>query len=463
MKKAILILLSAFNMTAYAFDIIPIGQENNSLYYKIGGANEYSLPPVSDTTTIRLDSSADLGLGNSCSQFNPALSIINSINNLKDTVDDLEQSIVTNATASLIQLPMYFLAQANPTAYNFFNNLLLAAHNQLRISTKSCEMVRDQIAKGQNPYQDWGMIAVNDQWKKHLSFVAMGNEDINQTKKTIDNHRGEDGLPWVQGANDGDNGVHAGGKSQPPIKAIADTAKAGYNTMLNRDLQSNDAAPEGELKHYFPNPKSASDWVTSVLGDHVITTCTDTTCKKQQGTVVGRGLLPWVTSCQNNNDNCVESIRTQLSNLITGNEAITKENLIKVSADGITISLEVISSIRHMDALQQRIIINKLAQEIAVQRVMDKAFIARNILSMGAQVPVIAANHPAQVIIHQAINNLDNDIRSLSFESEMKKKTISNTLTETLQFAHRQENAAAKQSPVSSSSQMMESGSLSQE
>lgn len=463
MKKIILIFMLNLNMTAYAFDIIPTGQENNSFYYKIGGANEFALPPVSDTTTIRLDSSANLGLGNSCTQFNPALSITNSINNLKDNMDNLEKSIIANATASLIQLPMYLLAQANPTAYNFFNNLLISAHDQLQISTKSCEMVRDQISKGQNPYQDWGMIAVNDQWKKHLSFVASGNEDINQTKKIIDNHRGDDGLPWVQGAYDRDSGVYAGGKGQPSIKVIADTVKAGYNAMLNRDLQNNDAAPEGELKHYFPTPKSASDWITSVLGDQVITTCTDTTCKKQQGSVVGRGLLPWVTSCQNNHDHCVENIRTKLANLVTGNESVTKDNIMKVSADGMAVSPEIIASIRNMDVMQQKMIINKLAQEIAVQRVIDKAFIARNILSMGAQVPVISANQPAQAVIHHAINNLDNDIRSLSFESDIKKKMISHTLSETLQFSHYQENATAKLPPVSSPSKLMESGSLHQE
>lgn len=450
-------------MTAYA-EVIPIGNESNDLYYRVGGGIDFALPPVSDTTTIRLDSDADLGLGNSCSAFNPALSIRNSINDLKDSIDNLEQSIVASATGSLIQLPMYFLAQANPTAYNLLNNGLLSAHHQLDISVKSCETIKNEIANGQNPYQDWGTISVNDQWKKHLSFVSSGNEDINQTKKEIGIHNGEDGLPWVQGKKDNDSSTHAGGKNQPPIHVIADTVKAGYNTLLNRDLQSEDNAPNTSsntaLIHEFPNPKSAVTWITNVVGDQIITTCTDNSCKKSQSSFVGHGLLPWVTSCQFNEENCADTIRNKLGQLVNGNETISKDTLKKVSADGIIISPDVIATIRQMDAAQQVIIINKLSLEVAMQRAIDKAFIAKNILETGKQIPVISSNHPAQISINQAITNLDNDIRSLAFEGEIRKQAMSNTLSEVMKYGNQQEHNAMRVSPASSSSPLMENGAL---
>jgi integrating conjugative element protein (TIGR03755 family) len=466
-RKTLSFLLFILSLNASASDIIPIGNGNNKFYYKIGGGSDFALPPVSDTTTVRLDASANLGMGNSCGAFNPALSITNTINDLKDSADNLEQSIVASATGSLVQLPMYLLAQANPTAYNLLNNTLLSAHKKLEISTKSCEIIKDQIANGQNPYQDWGTIAVNDQWKKHLSLVSSGNEDINYTKKDIDAHTGDDGVPWVQGKNDSDAGIHAGGKSQPSIHVIADTVKAGYNAMLNRDLQSEDDAPDNasnnELRHFFTNPKSAINWTTNVIGDQVITTCNNDSCKKQQGSLVGHGLLPWVTSCKDNKDDCADTIRDDIGRLVTGSQAITKDNLSKVSADGIAISPDVIASIRGMDATQQKILINKLSQEIAVQRVMDKAFVAKNILSMGSQVPVIAANHPAQVVIVRSIANLDNDIRSLAFESEMRKKTVSDTLAQTMNYADQQQQNAMRMAPVSSASPLMEDGAIPKE
>ena len=464
MKRILLSTIILLSTHAIA-GVIPIGNDNNNFYYRVGGGSDFVLPPVSDTTTIRLDSDADLGMGNSCSAFNPALSIRNSINDLKDSIDNLEQSIVASASGSLIQLPMYFLAQANPTAYNLLNNALLSAHKQLDISIKSCEVIKDQIANGQNPYQDWGTISVNDQWKRHLTFVSSGSEDINQTKKTIDIHKGEDGLPWVQGKKETDSGIHAGGKGQPPVHVISDTVKAGYNTLLNRDLQSEENAPDtvsnAALRQYFSNPKTAMSWITNVVGDQVITTCNDDTCKKAQGSLVGHGLLPWVTSCQSNKDNCADTIRNELSQLVTGNEAITKENLEKVSADGIAISPDVVASIRGMDATQQIMIINKLSQEVAMQRVIDKAFVAKNILSTGSQVPVIASNHPAQVIIMQAISNLDNDIRSLAFEGEIRKKSMSSTLSEVMKYGNQQEQNAMRVSPAASSATLMDNGAMS--
>jgi integrating conjugative element protein (TIGR03755 family) len=466
MRKLLSILLIV-NVTAYASDIIPIGHGNNRLYYKIGGSSDFALPPVSDTRTTVLNTNTNLGIGYSCSAYNPALSITNSINDLKESTNNLEQNIVSSATGSLIQLPMYLLAQANPTAYNLLNNTLLSAHKQLDVSTKSCETVKDQIAKGQNPYQDWGTISVNDQWKKHLTLISSGNEDINHSKKEIDTHSGEDGVPWVQGKNDWDSSLHAGGKSQPPIHVIADTIKSGYNTLLNRDLSSDANAPDdtsnSELKQFFPTPKSASTWGTNVLGDQVITTCNDDSCKKQQSNLVGHGLLPWITSCQDNKNDCSDTIRDDLGNLVTGNIATTKDNLSRVSADGIAVSPDVITSIRVMDMTQQKIIINKLAQEVAVQRVMDKAFIARNILSTGAQVPVISANHPAQVIIGRAITNLDNAIRSLAFESQVRRHAMSDTLSEILKFANQQQQDAMHIAPVSSSTRLMENGAIQKE
>lgn len=455
MKKWLLSSLLLLSSNAMP-SVIPIGNENNSFYYSIGGGSDFVMPPVSDTSTIRLDSVTDLGMGNSCLAINPALSIRNSINDLKNSIDNLEKSIIMSATGSLVQLPMYLLAQANPTAYNLLNNTLLAAHNQLDISIKSCETIKNQIANGQNPYQDWATISVNDQWKKHLSLVSSGREDMNSAQKDIDNHRGDAGIPWVQGKMDNDLGLHAGGKGQPPVHVIADTVKAGYNALLNRDLQSDDNAPDthanASLRKYFFNPKAAVGWITNVTGDQIITTATDNVSRKAQGSLVGHGLIPWITSCQNNKENCSDTIRDELVKLVSGNETITKTNLEKVSADELAMSPEVIASIRRMDPTQQVMIINKLSQEIATQRVIDKTFVAQNILMTGAQVPAISSNHPAQVIIGQAMANLDNEIKSLVFESQIRKQTMSSTISEVLNYAKQQQlnsmNAPASSSPI---------------
>lgn len=447
-----------------ASSIIPIGNENTALYYKIGGANDFVLPPVSTIHEISLNSQVNLGIGDSCSSFNPALSILNSLNNLSGNFENIVSDIVRNATGSLMQWPMYQIAKRNPTLYALLNNKLINANKRLQLSTKSCEEVRDQIASGQNPYQGWATISINDQWKKELSLIKSdpNHRDINDSKKNIDSTSGDEGVAWVSGKNTAE-GKRAGGKGQPPVNVIKDTTKAGYNAMLNRDLQSSLPAPKNEeLAKYFPVPNDAVNWMVYVVGDQRITTCNDTSCKNNQGSVIGHGLRSQIMSCEEDNENCVATIRDHLANLISGNEQLSKPALERVSGGGIAMSPEVIYAIRDMDAATRGIIVNKLAGEIALHRLIDKAMIARNILTAGAQVPVISANNPAQLIIGRAITNIDNDLRSLVFESQIRKQTVSNTIGEILQYAEQQKLKAASLAPVIKSEVVMENGAVRQ-
>jgi integrating conjugative element protein (TIGR03755 family) len=437
--------LASLFSTAFAVSIIPEGNNNNQLYYKIGGGSEYTLPAVQETTRINLGTDANLNLGNQCGMFNPALSIQNTLGNLKDSVNNLTQAVVGSATGSLTQMPMYFLAQANPTLYNLLNNALTTAHTQIAASVKSCEHIKDQIAHGKNPYQDWATISVGDSWKKHLSLTGSGAEDINDAKKEIDQHAGDDGVAWVQGNKSAfDGSLHAGGKDQPPLHVISDTVKAGYNAMLNRDLNSRDPVPKGsQLADQFASPQAASDWITSVLGDQFITTCTDSSCAHAQGGLAGRGLLPWATMCNEvNQQDCLNTIHTKLQELVNGSTPINKENLLAVSATDLVISPQVIHTLKNMDGSQQEIFIHKLAQEVAVQRLMDKAFTARDILQTGSQIPVIASNKPAQDILQKAQKNLDQYIQAIRFESGIRKEMMSDTITTLLNYSQGQAQQA---------------------
>ena len=463
MKRLFGLTLFLVTTSIVASDIVPTGNDNNTLYYRIGGGSDFALPPVQDTQTINLNANANLGPGFMCGAFNPVLSITNALNELKNDEDNIEQSILNNATGSLIEMPMYFLAQANPTAYNMLNNALLKIHEQISISTKSCQEVKNQIAQGKNPYQDWATISVGDRWKQNLSLTALGQKDINDAKADVDQHAGENGVPWVQGsADNGDNGFHAGGLNQPPIHVIADTIKAGYNAILLRDLNSNAPAPSNSnLSNEFPQPSDAQTWITNVVGDQTIAICNDPSCTKQQGGISGRGLLPWITSCNDQNQTyCADNIHTHLINLISGKTPITKQNLEAVSASNLVISPQVITAIRSMDQTQQSIMTAKLAQEVATQKVVNRSFIARTILQTGSQVPVIASNQPAQKIVDQALHQLDNDIQSLAFESQVRKQMMSDTLATILNYQSNQQGDAVSMPKVIPQQPLMENSAM---
>ena len=200
-------------------------------YYQIGGASDYALPAASYAAPIDLSVRANIGMGNQCGMYNPAVSITNTLNDLADSVNNLTERLIANATGSLVEMPMYFLALANPTLYNLINNSLINAHTLIDASVKSCQETRDQIAQGKNPYQDWATLSIGDSWKHHLSLTATGDEDINTAHETITQDAGDEGVVWVQGKLFSDGSLHAAGKNQPPVHVIADTTKAGYNII----------------------------------------------------------------------------------------------------------------------------------------------------------------------------------------------------------------------------------------
>lgn len=462
-KRLAVFIVGLTPLMAGASSIIPTDWNSNMTYYRIGGGSDYGLPPAPYATPIDLAVHADLSLGQQCGMYNPALSISNTLNDLEDSVNNLTENLIANATGSIAEMPMYFLALANPTLYNLLNNSLINAHTLIDASVKSCQEAKNQISQGQNPYQDWGMISVGDSWKTHLSLTATGDEDINTANATITQDAGDDGVLWVQGKSMSDGSVHAGGKSQPVVHVVADTTKAGYNALLNRDLTSDQPAPaNSDLSNQFPAPQDAINWTTAVLGDQNITTCTEQpACQSGQGTVAGRGLLPWMTVCTaQNNADCVDTLNTELQALVSGSKPMTKDNLLAVSAYDLVMSPPAIRTLQGMEASQQEIFIHKLAQEIAMQRVMAKALTARDILQAGRQLAAVATNHPAQLILQDKITTLENEIRSLSFEAQVRKEMMSDTLWSVMNFSNTQQNQAFDVGQIHTSQPMMENSAI---
>ncbi len=161
-KKLWCFLIGLTPLMAGASSIIPTGDNMSHFYYQMGGGSDYSLPAAPYSTPIDLSVQANLGLGNQCGMYNPAISISNTLNDLADSVNNLTESLIANATGSLAEMPMYFLALANPTLYNLLNNSLISAHTIIDASVKSCQETKNQIAQGKNPYEDWATLSIGD-------------------------------------------------------------------------------------------------------------------------------------------------------------------------------------------------------------------------------------------------------------------------------------------------------------
>src|SRR4051812_11706987 len=83
---------------SFALDIIPA---QSNYYYQMNGGSNFSLPPASNQQAITIGG----GVGNqvfSCSGFNPAVSLTNGFNDMKDNLQALSQEIVNGAESASV-------------------------------------------------------------------------------------------------------------------------------------------------------------------------------------------------------------------------------------------------------------------------------------------------------------------------------------------------------------------------
>ena len=427
---------------------VPIG--DSPFYYQIGGGDDFSLPPTMNSTTIHLKAETSLTEGSDCGVFKPQATFENYFN--EGQANKLMNTIYDSAEGAVMSLPGYILSKTDPSLYNMMTNNLLGANAEFNLKTKSCNAMKQQINAGQNPYQDFATVSVNNQLKKQISLAKNDDsKDVAKTMSDISATGGNAGIPWVTGTDDGTGTKMAGGTGQPVVHVIQDTTVAGYNVLLDRDTDDTSSPSQNGnnafLVSVWANPTDAATWMVQTIGDMNVTTCDG--CDKTQ--TPGKGLRFWVEVCTDTNqDYCAKNISKKVADLVTGNEEINKANLLAVSAPGVIINEAVINAIKQMGPTTQSIVINKLGEEVSAQKVFNMAMLARRVLETGSEVPVIASDKPAQTEIHKGMKNLDDDIQSMTFEQNARKAMMSDTVTSILNYSQAQ-NAQSANNPLSDS------------
>jgi integrating conjugative element protein (TIGR03755 family) len=379
-------------------------------YYKIGGARHISIPPSLTITTINLSLNVNASALN-CGAFDPALSIKNSLENLKNGADNALNAIQLAAGAAISNLPGYLLQKANPGLYDLFQNGLLRAQESFSLATKSCERMSYEISQNINPYAEWITLSRGDSWKKSVGF---GERDIHEA---LDDARSghNEGITWV-------GGIERGGDGQTPIRILSDVASAGLNILSNLQPERSANLPSSApLRGHFSGPSDVSIWVNEVLGEFQIGVCDD--CDK--GAQPGRGLIPYIEDKAN-------AIAADLVDIVQKNVDPNPQNLDRISAPGIAITLQVINAIQNQPADERGIIVNKLSQEIAEARVMEEAMIVRRFLLTGVKESHVAEIKMAVDEVHRALNELDSEIENVIFEKDIRTKLVTSTVIDVL-------------------------------
>lgn len=398
-------------------------------YYELGGTSNLFVPPINKDQTLTIGADIDGRLGFSCSGFNPVVSITNTFQDLKKSALNIPAGVIANLRGSVAAFPLYKLQQSMPALYNVLQNTAAFAQDEFTLRTKDCQDVKQALEQHQSPME--GLLSISDSqgWLDAAKRAKTENVDVTETAKSIAQKRDVYGLPWI-GAEKG----NAGGKYQKPIKVINDVVIAGYNILLERKPLDNREKSQTKtpLTQSWATPVDAANWAVKVLGDIQISNSENT---QNHEAKAGIGLSALLQSCANANT-CSQNIAKALWNLVNGSWSLTEENLHKVSAANLLITDEIIITIQHMSKEEQLLTVSKLAEEIAVQNVLDKALMMRRLLQAGLQVQEVQNLKPAMNMVLFAIKKLDDEIHSLSFENDVRKKMMTETLSTIMDIRH---------------------------
>ncbi|MFO1432941.1 MAG: integrating conjugative element protein [Candidatus Competibacteraceae bacterium] len=398
-----------------------------NLFYEIGGADAFSLPP-STVASDRFQGALELGLTYSCGNFNPVKGIATQLQN---TVQRLKTLAVNALTAAVSALPLYILQRANPGAYDLVQNLLIKAAGIINLASQSCEAMEYQIANGKDPYADWLNLAKSYSWKTPMGTAGWqsASTDVKTAQDTVEQRGGKAGVPWT-------GGQRAGGLSQRPIQVLGDTGVAGYNLLLNRPAADTSApgaavAQQQRLVQLWNTPADLRAWINDVLGE--LTVKTEGIAEGQ----AGGGLLKQVYRE-------TQTVQAALAALVKGHPADwTPATLATVAVGGTGVTPPVLTALQGMAPIERELLVNRLAGEVALARVVEQALQARRALLAGRYEPNIAGSPAVRQdgVLDKAVATLNREIDDLLFEKRARQELVSATASAILQWDRTRQGA----------------------
>ncbi len=384
-------------------------------YYRIGGGRTFTSAPKLEVTSIDLIYKASI-TGLQCGKFDPRVSLSNSLNRVKEGVEDAYVQLENAASAAIAALPGYILQSIDPGLYDLFMNSIFRAEQQFSLATKSCEKMSSELSKGKNPFEDLVTFSVGDTWK---GAAGVGGVDIvNVEQAAASTAARNNGVNWI-------GGDRAGGEDDPPLWLTTDVAQAGYNILLDRAPENDTPVEVDEdsppLAQRFDDPAKVKAWLRAVFGDVFVGICES--C--DSGSVSGQGMRVLIETEK-------DRVADDLQDLYDGTNPPTLENLEAASAPDVFVTRQVIEVLQQMEPTDASIFLSKLCDEIAISRVVNDALLVKQTLATGRNEANVRALAASVEDTEKTIAAIDAEVESILNESRIKKELLSSTLSEVL-------------------------------
>jgi integrating conjugative element protein (TIGR03755 family) len=330
------------------------------------------------------------------------------LNGVTDGFRSIMSNIIQNATAAVASLPALIIQRADPGLYNLLTNGILQARLDFDRSKLTCRNIASRLADTARGELGWDQVAEG----LALRDSVASNDAVSAIDQAEGSH-GNNGVPWVGGAN-------AGGTGQAPIKIVADVTRAGFNLLNGRGVTDTSAIDTVTCNDrltcsLWSSPDAAAAWANRVLGETAHATCED--CTKTQ-TTAGVGLTPLI---QEEYDRSLQA----LQGLVTGSQAPTVENLQAAGSNAMPITRGVIEALR--DEPDQDLLAKRLASEVALSAVLERALLLQRMLLAGANEPNVASNRLAGDAVSHDGDLLNREIQNLRTELEIRRTLSANS------------------------------------
>ena len=239
---------------------------------------------------------------------------------------------------------------------------------------------------------------------------AVGSNDAVSAVEQAETRRGNDGLPGC--------GSNAGGAGQSAIRVVGDVTRAGYNLVNGRGVTDTSSIASTSCASLscqtWTSPQQATEWATGSSGNR---------CS-------ARAIpAPRPRRCPASADAADPGgVRSQAGSLAgTGFRRAqhTFENLREAGSTSLPITRGVIEALR--DEPDQDLLARRLASEVALSSVLEKALLLQRTLLTGKKELNVAANELAVEAVNHESDTLDREIRNLKTELELRRELANNS------------------------------------
>ena len=316
-------------------------------------------------------------------------------------------SVIQNATAAVASLPALIIQRADPGLYNLLTNGVLQARLDFDRSKLTCRAMAEKMADVAGGQVGWSQLADGMVLKQ-----TVASTDAVSAIEQAETSHGNEGVTWVGGDN-------AGGSGQRPIRVVSDVTRAGYNLVNGRGVTDTSSIAPTSCSSLscqtWTSPQAAVEWATRVLGEKEQRTCD--ACTKTE-TTPGVGLTPLI---QEEYDAKLQA----LQDLVSKAKNTTPENLREAGSASLPITRGVIEALR--DEPDQHLLSQRLASEVALSSVLEKALLLQRTLLTGKKEPNVAANELAVEAVNKESDTLDREIQNLKTELELRRELANNS------------------------------------